>query len=171
MRLPDSPEDQTAPSITPPAGTSAVDPAAVPVEPGDERYARLEQMIPMLVDRLPQLLDEVRQLLTEEWPDYAQFLAQQRDEVAQAAESFMRWLLHIAGHGLTHLPQDSIPEFGAQTELFEEIGRVQWRGVGRVVGPVAASPRAAPAAGFGLAYPDLSALHAPPCFAALTAPP
>jgi uncharacterized protein YgfB (UPF0149 family) len=114
MRLPDSPEDQSAPS-------------AVPVEPADERYARLEQMVPMLVDRLPQLLDEVRQLLAEEWPDYAQFLAEERDEVATAAESFMHWLVHIAGHGLSHLPQDSIPEFSAQTELFEEIGRVQWR--------------------------------------------
>src|SRR5690348_11009792 len=114
MRLPDSPEDQSAPS-------------AVPVESADERYARLEQMVPMLVDRLPQLLDEVRQLLSEEWPDYAQFLAEEQDEVATAAESFMHWLVHIAGHGLSHLPQDSIPEFSAQTELFEEIGRVQWR--------------------------------------------
>jgi hypothetical protein len=84
-------------------------------------------MVPMLVERLPQLLDEVRQLLGEEWPDYAQFMAEEQDEVTAAAESFMRWLVHIAEQGLTHRPQDSMPQFGAQVELFEEIGRGQWR--------------------------------------------
>ena len=95
--------------------------------PADERHSPLEQMVPILVDRLPQLLDEVRQLLSEEWPDYAQFLAEEREEVSSAAESFMRWLVRIAARGLAHRPQDSMPEFGAQAELFEEIGRVQWR--------------------------------------------
>ena len=114
MRVPDSPENQRTLRTSLP-------------EPVDERYARLDQMVPMLVDRLPQLLDEVRQLLSEEWPDYAQFIAEERGEVSTAAESFMRWLVRIAAQGMTHRPQDSMPEFAAQAELFEEIGRVQWR--------------------------------------------
>jgi hypothetical protein len=111
MRLPESPDDHT--------GASAA--------PADARDARLEQMVPMLLEGLPELLDEVRGLLSDEWPDYARFMAAADDEVTVAAESFMRWLVHIAGHGLTDLPQHAIPGFGAQAELFEEIGRIQWR--------------------------------------------
>jgi hypothetical protein len=110
MRLPDSPDD----------------PAAANAAPADVRDP-LEQMVPMLVEGLPQLLDEVRELLSEEWPDYARFMADVREEVAVAAESFIRWLVHIAGDGLSDLSQHSIPGFGAQAELFEEIGRLQWR--------------------------------------------
>jgi hypothetical protein len=84
-------------------------------------------MVPMLVDGLPQLLDEVGELLSAEWPDYARFMADTRDEVAVAAELFIRWLVQIAGHGLSDLPPHSIPGFGAQAALFEEIGRMQWR--------------------------------------------
>jgi hypothetical protein len=103
------------------------DPGAAYAAPADVRDAPLEPMVPMLLDGLPQLLDEVRDLLREEWPDYAGFMADARDEVAVAAESFIRWLVHIAGHGLSDLPQHSFPGFGAQTALFEEIGRMQWR--------------------------------------------
>jgi hypothetical protein len=111
MRLPESPDNRT--------GASAA--------PADARDASLEQMVPMLLEGLPQLLDEVRGLLSDEWPDYAGFMAAADDEVTVAAESFMRWLVHIAGHGLTDLSQHAIPGFGAQAALFEEIGRIQWR--------------------------------------------
>jgi hypothetical protein len=93
----------------------------------EEGYAGLEAIVPTLVERLPQLLEEVRRLLTEEWPDYAQFLAEEHDEVTVAAESFLRWLVEMAGHGLTSSPHGLIPEFAGEVELFEEIGRLQWR--------------------------------------------
>jgi hypothetical protein len=89
--------------------------------------ARLEEMVPALVQRLPRLLNEVRDLLSEEWPDYAQFLAEEHDEVTVAAEAFMRWLVRIAEQGLAQVPRDPIPQPGAQVALFEEIGRIQWR--------------------------------------------
>jgi hypothetical protein len=111
MRLPESPDDR----------------ADAYAAPADTRDTRLERMVPMLLEGLPQLLDEVRGLLNDEWPDYARFMAAADDEVNVAAESFMRWLVHIAGHGLTDLPQHAVPGFGAPAELFEEIGRIQWR--------------------------------------------
>jgi len=114
MRLPDPPDDQVARRAA-----SSTDAA--------ELNARLDQMVPVLVERLPQLLDEVRQLLAVEWPDYAVFLAEEHDEVTAAAESFMRWLVRIAEQGLGQTPQEPMPQLGPQVELFEEIGRVQWR--------------------------------------------
>jgi PucR C-terminal helix-turn-helix domain len=111
MRVPDSPEDRTGAY-------------AAPAGPQDSALA---QMIPMLLQGLPQLLDDVRGLLSAEWPDYARFMAEADDEVSVAAESFMRWLVHIAAHGLTDPPEQAIPGFGAAAELFEEIGRIQWR--------------------------------------------
>ncbi|WP_345635263.1 PucR family transcriptional regulator [Rugosimonospora acidiphila] len=87
----------------------------------------LSKLVPALVERLPRLLGEVRELLTEEWPDYARFLADEQDEVAVAAEAFMHWLVEIAEQGLTQPAEDAGPEAGAQVALFEEIGRIQWR--------------------------------------------
>src|ERR687888_248655 len=90
-------------------------------------HAPLDLLVPALVERLPHLLGEVRDLLSEEWPDYAKFMAEEEDEVAVAAEAFMRWLVDIAQQGLANHP---IPEAGPQIALFEEIGRIQWRGGG-----------------------------------------
>ena len=87
----------------------------------------LERLVPALVDRLPRLLGEVRELLGEDWPDYAQFMADQQDEVAVAAEAFMHWLVELAQEGLSHPTGHTVPEPGAQVTLFEEIGRIQWR--------------------------------------------
>ncbi|MFD0744956.1 hypothetical protein ACFQ1L_26425 [Phytohabitans flavus] len=53
-------------------------------DPG--RDASLEALVPALIGRLPHLLDEVRRLLTADWPDYAQFLAEEQAEVEVAAE-------------------------------------------------------------------------------------
>jgi hypothetical protein len=89
--------------------------------------AGLERLVPALVDRLPRLLGEVRDLLGEDWPDYAQFMADQNDEVAVAAEAFMHWLVDLAQEGLAHPTGHTVPEPGAQVTLFEEIGRIQWR--------------------------------------------
>jgi hypothetical protein len=85
---------------------------------------QLERMLPVLFQRLPQMIDEVRDLLSRDWPDYAQFLAEEQSEVTIAAEAFARWLIDAAEHGIERPPDDS---GGAQLELFEEIGRIQWR--------------------------------------------
>jgi hypothetical protein len=93
----------------------------------DATGSGLDRLVPALVDRLPRLLGEVRELLTEEWPDYARFLADEQDEVAVAAETFMHWLVEIAEQGLAEPAHDAGPDAGAQVALFEEIGRIQWR--------------------------------------------
>ena len=89
-----------------------------------EREPKLHQMLPLLFQRLPEMLDEVREMLARNWPDYAQFLADEQDEVTGAAESFARWLIDTAEHGIGRAPRD--PAL-TQLNLFEEIGRVQWR--------------------------------------------
>jgi hypothetical protein len=86
---------------------------------------KLHEMLPVLFRRLPEMLDEVRVMLANSWPDYAEFLAQEQAEVTGAAEAFMLWLIDTAEHG----GAESLRErpVGNQLELFEEIGRVQWR--------------------------------------------
>ncbi len=91
---------------------------------GDRGHAPLDLLVPALVQRLPHLLREVRDLLADDWPDYAKFLADEHEEVAVAAEVFLRGLVHIAQQGLAH---DPVPQAGPQVALFEEIGRIQWR--------------------------------------------
>jgi hypothetical protein len=88
------------------------------------RRTELEALAPALVDRLPHILREVRELLSEEWPDYAEFLAHEQDEVAVAAKAFMRYLIEIAEQPETSFARI---ESGPQVALFEEIGRIQWR--------------------------------------------
>jgi hypothetical protein len=85
---------------------------------------KLHEMLPVLFRRLPDLLDEVRVQLSHSWPDYAEFLAEEQAEVTGSAEAFMLWLIDMAEHG-TELPHER--PIGYQLELFEEIGRVQWR--------------------------------------------
>jgi hypothetical protein len=96
------------------------------------REPKLHVMLPLLLQRLPDMLDEVRAMLTTGWPDYAEFLAEEQAEVTGAAEAFMLWLIDTVEHG-----DGSAAEFGTvrpregpvgnQLELFQEIGRVQWR--------------------------------------------
>jgi hypothetical protein len=85
-----------------------------------EEDPQLERMLPVLFRRLPQMIDEVRGLLARDWPDYARFLAEEQSEVTVAAEEFARWLIDAAERA----PHDPA---GIQPELFEEIGRIQWR--------------------------------------------
>jgi hypothetical protein len=89
--------------------------------------APLERLVPKLVERLPHLLAEVGRLLRDEWPDYAEFLAEEHDEVSVAAEAFMHWLVQIAEQGRSEMPRETGEEHGAQMALFEEIGRMEWR--------------------------------------------
>ncbi len=82
-------------------------------------------LIPEIDVRLPRILEEVRQRFHAEWPDYAEFLTREQDEVRGAAREFLSQLIEIVdkSDGQTTPPQDTSP----QTLLFEEIGRVQWR--------------------------------------------
>lgn len=78
-----------------------------------------------LDERLPEILIEVREQFRAEWPDYAEFLTHEQDEVAAAAKEFLRCLVDIVVH-----PEDSSPGNAyavPQSILFEEIGRIQWR--------------------------------------------
>ena len=88
------------------------------------REPKLHAMLPLLLERLPDMLEEVRVMLTAGWPDYAEFLAEEQAEVTGAAESFMLWLIDTVEHGLDRPQQGPI---GDRLELFQEIGRVQWR--------------------------------------------
>lgn len=82
----------------------------------------LHDLLPALLDELPDLLDEVVGLLREEWPDYAQLLSEDAEEVAQTAQT-----------ALAHLVTTTRPGAGVLTatsggvELFEEVGRIEWR--------------------------------------------
>ncbi|HKE66297.1 MAG TPA: helix-turn-helix domain-containing protein [Micromonosporaceae bacterium] len=89
------------------------------------RRSELEGLVPALVDRLPAILTEVRELMADEWPDYAEFLRHEQDDVVQAAKAFMEVLIEIAESDVGAFPRG--PEPGPQVELFEEIGRIQWR--------------------------------------------
>lgn len=89
----------------------------------------LAGLLPALHERLPALLEEVTQRLRTEWPDYAAFLADNREEVAAAADLA---LLRFAFGTVIIPPQraeepDDPARRSAEQELFEEVGRVQWR--------------------------------------------
>jgi hypothetical protein len=88
------------------------------------KRSELEGLVPALVDRLPAILTEVRELMADEWPDYADFLAHEQDDVALAAKAFMEVLVEIAESDVEAFPRDA--EFGP-VDLFEEIGRIEWR--------------------------------------------
>jgi hypothetical protein len=92
-----------------------------------------------LLGRLPTLLDEVRAGLASGWPDYAEFLANDRDGVAEAAAIFVRRLVEVAQPD--GRPDDRPDEPGQRSAsgpgggasdptvhlVFERIGREQLR--------------------------------------------
>ena len=80
-------------------------------------------MLTKLVASVPAMLEDVRVALADGWPDYARFMAEERAEVAGAAEAFVRWLVDSAEHGTDPPPGP----LGNQLYVFEEIGRAQWR--------------------------------------------
>lgn len=75
-------------------------------------------LVEALLARVPTVLAEVGAALVTEWPDYARFLDTNRDEVAGAAVHVVYRLVGPeAGEGIGL----------GEAELFEEIGRMQWR--------------------------------------------
>jgi PucR-like helix-turn-helix protein len=89
-----------------------------------EQEPKLHELLPVLFRRLPEMVDEVRVALGSGWPDYAEFLAEEQAEVTGSAEAFMLWLIQMVGHDTERSDERPV---GNQLELFEEIGRVQWR--------------------------------------------
>src|SRR5919206_4358713 len=85
----------------------------------DPQDPSLVALVPALIERMPQLLDDVRGALDPDWPDYARFLAENRGEVGSAAELAVRRLVTLADEGGSAADLEH--------ELFEEIGRIQWR--------------------------------------------
>src|SRR4051812_4786755 len=83
----------------------------------------LPDLLPTLVDDLPQVIEEVVALLREEWPDYASFLADDPAGVTETAEAALHRLVGLAeGMGA-----DSAKVSAGEGELFEELGRIEWR--------------------------------------------
>ncbi|WP_205650395.1 PucR family transcriptional regulator [Actinoplanes solisilvae] len=89
---------------------------------GFGQQPKLHGMLTVLFGRLPEMLDEVRQTLAGTWPDYAAFMEAEQDEVTGAAKAFVLWLIDMAEDGA-----DSREPIGSYLELFEEVGRIQWR--------------------------------------------
>ncbi|HKS49897.1 MAG TPA: helix-turn-helix domain-containing protein [Amycolatopsis sp.] len=80
-------------------------------------------------DRLPRIFDDVTRLLAEHWPDYAEFLVTEREEVVASATMFVHRLVGMARWDITELSGASLhpaDQLGEQP-LFEEIGRAQWQ--------------------------------------------
>ena len=86
----------------------------------------LPDLLPTLVGELPEVIEEVVRLLREEWPDYASFLADDPLGVTETAEAAIHRLVGLAegvGTGSDGASQVSAGE----GELFEELGRIEWR--------------------------------------------
>jgi len=90
----------------------------------------LPDLIPTLVEDLPQVIEEVVGLLREEWPDYASFLADDPLGVTETAEAALRRLVGLADRelpaGNDPVAVGAAPSAG-EGELFEELGRIEWR--------------------------------------------
>lgn len=95
-------------------------------EPSD---TKLEELAVATAERLPQMLDDVTRLLSHDWPDYADFIVTERDEVLVSANMFLHRLMKMAKWDITELPgvSDPPPEQLGEQPLFEEIGRAQWQ--------------------------------------------
>lgn len=99
----------------------------------------VRDLLPTLVRELPQVIEEVVDLLREEWPDYAEFLAEDSTVVTETAEAALHHLVSLAERvpdpaaGVEHAP--------GETALFEEVGRIEWR-EGRALGTLLSAYRA-----------------------------
>jgi hypothetical protein len=82
-------------------------------------------LTPTLIDRLPEILDTVRLQLADDSPDYADFLAVDRQEVVRAAEVAIRRLVRATRIRMSGGLGEAPPE--VQDALFEAIGRLQYR--------------------------------------------
>jgi hypothetical protein len=81
----------------------------------------LPDLLPTLVEDLPQVIEEVVGLLREEWPDYASFLADDPAGLTETAEAALRRLVGLAQG------DDGGQVSAGEGELFEELGRIEWR--------------------------------------------
>jgi hypothetical protein len=86
----------------------------------------LEALVPTLTADLPDILSELLVLLREELPGYADFLAEDPDDLAQIAEQAVHQLVSIAQLVPRQRPTVSSDELG-QNPMFEELGRAEWR--------------------------------------------
>ena len=87
---------------------------------------RLRELLPSLVEQLPAVISEVVAELRLEWPDYAQFLADDPESVLERAEVALHRLVALAERGAV----EEISAGGLSVEaaaLFEELGRTEWR--------------------------------------------
>lgn len=90
----------------------------------------LPDLIPTLVEDLPQVIEEVVALLREEWPDYAAFLADDPMGVTETAEAALHRLVGLAQGRLPDSaarPSGAAAPSAGEGELFEELGRIEWR--------------------------------------------
>src|SRR5436305_7570364 len=85
----------------------------------------LPDLLPTLVEDLPQVIEEVVGLLREEWPDYASFLADDPAGVTETAEAALHRLVALA-EGPDGVVVSAKVSAG-EGELFEELGRIEWR--------------------------------------------
>jgi hypothetical protein len=80
----------------------------------------LTAVLPALTVRLPLLLDDVQAAIAPDAPGYALFLRENRAEVMASADVALRRIVSMAGSGPGTPGLD-------EGDLFEEIGRIQWR--------------------------------------------
>ncbi|HVV13357.1 helix-turn-helix domain-containing protein [Amycolatopsis sp.] len=95
----------------------------------DPSDTKLEQLAEATAQRLPRMLDDVTRLLNNHWPDYADFIITERDEVLASANMFLHRLMRMAKWDITELSdaaEQPSEQLGEQS-LFEEIGRAQWQ--------------------------------------------
>jgi hypothetical protein len=125
-------------------------PLDVPVDSAPPVALRL--LVPTLTAELPSILDEVVALLHAEWPDYAAFLAEDTEDILRTAEVALLHLITIAEQVPRGEPVASGAVGLAESPLFEEVGRVEWR-EGRSLGTLLSAYRA----GARVAWRHLSA--------------
>lgn len=83
----------------------------------------LSELVSAVIDRLPVILAEVHEVLGEEHPDYAAFLAEELDEVIEAAEGFAGKLVGFVD-AASDGTESAAGTARVEQALFEEIGRL-----------------------------------------------
>jgi hypothetical protein len=91
----------------------------------EDEHIRLHNLVPAIMERLPTILAEVRELLAGQQSDYAEFLAQDFDEILGAAEGFIARLVGQAERDPPTIPLQLAS--GVEQALFEEIGRIHYQ--------------------------------------------
>jgi hypothetical protein len=91
----------------------------------EDEHIRLHNLVPAIMERLPTILAEVRELLAGQQSDYAEFLAQDFDEILGAAEGFIARLVGQAERDPSTITLQLAS--GVEQALFEEIGRIHYQ--------------------------------------------